>query len=386
MFLFCSKLNDVINILKSTNNNVFLYGAGAFGKLLGKYLNEHNLNWNGYIETHLDEPQIINQKKVYSLNSVPNNNAIVIISVANSIDSIEIYSSLIETGFNRNNIVAFNGSSVFNELGEVYYSYSNYTHKIASYKNKHVGERCFVIGNGPSLTLSDLNMLKEEYSFACNDIFLCYDKTEWSPTYYMVSDSIAIKQRFNNADAINRVAEKSQAFFTTIKNHNIFKFKDNDDIKNLVFFNTGFKIECEEGLQFLYDHHNDYILRTSLFSAFSDNCEKLIYGCGTVTYRMLQLAIYMGFKEIYLLGVDNSYASSGDRSNTKDHSTILSDGYTVIDGKVTNLAGFYVRTDIMEIAYKSAKKYAEEHNIKIYNATRGGKLEVFPRVDFDLLF
>ena len=37
-------------------------------------------------------------------------------------------------------------------------------------------------------------------------------------------------------------------------------------------------------------------------------------------------------------------------------------------------------------AYQKAKQYAETHGIKIYNATRGGKLEVFERVDFDSLF
>ena len=36
--------------------------------------------------------------------------------------------------------------------------------------------------------------------------------------------------------------------------------------------------------------------------------------------------------------------------------------------------------------YMCAKEYAERHEIKIYNATRGGKLEVFERVDFDSLF
>ena len=38
------------------------------------------------------------------------------------------------------------------------------------------------------------------------------------------------------------------------------------------------------------------------------------------------------------------------------------------------------------LAYQSAKKYADAHGIKIYNATRGGNLEVFERVDFDSLF
>ena len=38
------------------------------------------------------------------------------------------------------------------------------------------------------------------------------------------------------------------------------------------------------------------------------------------------------------------------------------------------------------LAYQAAREYADRHGIKIYNATRGGKLEVFERVDFDSLF
>ena len=44
------------------------------------------------------------------------------------------------------------------------------------------------------------------------------------------------------------------------------------------------------------------------------------------------------------------------------------------------------RPNNMVLAYKSAKKYADSHGIRIYNATRGGKLEVFERIDFDSLF
>ena len=42
--------------------------------------------------------------------------------------------------------------------------------------------------------------------------------------------------------------------------------------------------------------------------------------------------------------------------------------------------------DLQLAGYQKAKQYADAHGIKIYNATRGGKLEVFPRVDFDSLF
>ena len=35
------------------------------------------------------------------------------------------------------------------------------------------------------------------------------------------------------------------------------------------------------------------------------------------------------------------------------------------------------------LAYIAANEYAKEHGVKILNATRGGKLEAFERVDFD---
>ena len=89
----------------------------------------------------------------------------------------------------------------------------------------------------------------------------------------------------------------------------------------------------------------------------------------------MQLAAFMGFKEIYLLGVDFSYG--GQQKNTN---------YTYFyeTDAIENMGVGYVRQ--VTLAYQAAKRYAESHGIKIYNATRGGKLEIFERVDFDSLF
>ena len=91
-----------------------------------------------------------------------------------------------------------------------------------------------------------------------------------------------------------------------------------------------------------------------------------------MTYAAIQLAAYMGFAEIYLLGVDFTYCGSSQKT----------------------YAHFYKEEKLISVgadkhvllAYKAAKKYADENNILIYNATRGGKLEVFQRVNFDDLF
>ena len=84
---------------------------------------------------------------------------------------------------------------------------------------------------------------------------------------------------------------------------------------------------------------------------------------------MLQIAIYMGFKEIYLLGNDCSY------STDKQH--FIESGHY---DKQAETVG-----ERMIFAFKIAKKYADKNGIKIYNATRGGMLEVFDRVDLNVV-
>ena len=122
----------------------------------------------------------------------------------------------------------------------------------------------------------------------------------------------------------------------------------------------------------IYQYHKHYEYFYDRLPKFSDDFSKRSYAGSTVTYACLQLAVYMGFKEIYLLGVD---FSSGDIKNSK-------------------YAHFHIEEELVAVCFKrqvgaayiSAKRYADQHGIKIYNATRGGELEVFTRVDFDTLF
>lgn len=57
-------------------------------------------------------------------------------------------------------------------------------------KDSHKGERCFLIGNGPSLTGEDLHLLKDEYTFGTNMVYKIFDKTDWRPSFHCVSDTI----------------------------------------------------------------------------------------------------------------------------------------------------------------------------------------------------
>ena len=46
--------------------------------------------------------------------------------------------------------------------------------RLAELKDKYQGQRAFIIGNGPSLKITDLSKLKEEFTFGLNRIYLMF--------------------------------------------------------------------------------------------------------------------------------------------------------------------------------------------------------------------
>lgn len=110
---------------------------------------------------------------------------------------------------------------------------------------------------------------------------------------------------------------------------------------------------------------------------FSGDISRRVHYGTTVTYDCLQIAAYMGFKKIYLLGMDLAPYKQGDKS------AVQYSNFFEMGGQEKKPQMWI---DKILRAYLSAKKYADAHNIQIYNATRGGYLEIFDRVDFDKLF
>ncbi|MBT2642209.1 DUF115 domain-containing protein [Bacillus sp. ISL-41] len=243
---------------------------------------------------------------------------------------------------------------------------SQLSKRVTMYKNKHLGESCFIIGNGPSLSARDLNRITGIPSFSSNRINLILDRTLWKPYYYTIADSSMANKFIQEIDLM----EKKQMFavvtnygFDTLKNY--FKTK--------YIFLRSYRKKDSNGLPI-----------------FSKDPSKKISTQATVTYVNIQLATYMGFKKIYLIGVDNNYAI-----NKKEDGTYVINKELI--GKDHFDSNYYERwfndrqkpttnTELMTKSYIAAKKYCDEKGVEIYNATKGGSLEVFPRVNFDGLF
>ena len=168
-----------------------------------------------------------------------------------------------------------------------HYEKTCYGKRIASYRDLYKGQRCFIVANGPSLRAEDLNLLHDnnEITFGMNRIYKIFDKTEWQPTFYVCEDELIAKEQQKEINAITA----KEKFIPIELNwwHDI-------DIKDALYFHLNYK--PEDACQF----------------SFSPDIAHQIDCRGTVTFTCMQIAAYMGFSEIHLLGVDHNYQKTID--------------------------------------------------------------------------
>jgi glycosyltransferase involved in cell wall biosynthesis len=221
---------------------------------------------------------------------------------------------------------------------------------IQKYHNIHFGKRCVIIGNGPSLNKMDLSFLKNEFTFATNRIYLGFEKFDFSPSYYVCVNPLVIEQSVNEILAIPCP-----------------KFLSKTGEK---FFKVGPKI---------------HFLEPMTQWTFSDDPSKGIAEGWTVTYVCMQLAAYMGFSEIYLIGVDHNYAAEG-RPNQEVVASGQDPNHFSPDYFNTGTHWHLPDLDRSELSYHMANLFVNNHDKKIYDATLDGKLKEFPKVDYRSVF
>lgn len=230
---------------------------------------------------------------------------------------------------------------------------------IRTLKNTKKGKRCFIVGNGPSLTVEDLNKLKEEDTFAFNRIYYIFDKTEWRPTYYMCVDTGVLGMNLPEIEKLN--------------------------LPNIILSNIArYSVKTQtENIHYLYDYSKFKINRWGFDPPYiSEDVSEHFCFCFTVTFDAIQLAIYMGYSEIYLLGVDHNYSVKVNAKGRITRDGSIKDYFDGLEKTAITAMNYEATT----AAFKEAKIYCDSHGIVIRNATRGGKLEVFTRIDFDTLF
>jgi len=233
---------------------------------------------------------------------------------------------------------------------------------IKSFSNMFSGEECLIIGNGPSINNIDFKKFKNIPSFAVNSFYLKSEEVNYFPTFFTIED----KHVF--ADNINKIKEYKV-------NHkflpNIYRNKFYDDGRPEFLY---YKIN--------FDFYNGKEIK------FSKHAYKEMFAGGTVTYINFQLAYLMGFKRVYLIGLDfnyvkpkgtiidgNTWISTGDDPNHFDKS-YFGEGKRYHDPQLHRA----------KIAYQKANEVFKSENKEIVNLTENTKLDVFKTEDIDKYF
>jgi glycosyltransferase involved in cell wall biosynthesis/SAM-dependent methyltransferase len=256
---------------------------------------------------------------------------------------------------------------------------------LSVFRDIHTGGRCFVFGNGPSLNQMELDRFTGEFTFCSNAIFLLFSKISWRPTYYACVDSRVLPDRAAEIMNMRRENPPMKLFVPQrIPDH---QQKDvSYDVTDII----------TPDAQTWYFNQVKAGWNNLPFSAFSPRPWEFVYEPMTVTITILQLAMMMGFESIYLVGCDTNYVvPESVKKEAGAYATLGNIFYTSTANDDPNhfdpsyfgsgRKWHYPQVDNMIRHYEVARIAAQKLGVKIFNATLGGKLEVFPRVDYRLI-
>jgi hypothetical protein len=224
--------------------------------------------------------------------------------------------------------------------------------RLSALRDSHAGQRCFIIGNGPSLKRTDMSPLKSEYTIGLNRIYLMFDELGFSTTYYACVNRLVVEQCAR--EIIDLVPCPK---FISWRCRDLIHFTE-----NMVFLHP----------------------RTSSPKFFTDMTYGIWEGA-TVTYVALQIAYFLGFSRVVLIGVDHSYEARGEpRAEVVSESA----DQNHFDGQYFGKGFRWQLPDLKtsELGYEIARYIFEKKEREIVDATIGGKLQVFPKVRYEELF
>ncbi len=239
--------------------------------------------------------------------------------------------------------------------------------------NLHKDKRCFILGSGHSILKHDLTLLKNEIVFTQNHFNAHKDISIINPTYHVVIPKFHPSEYDQDwIDWINNMEvtlPRSTQFFFGKNTKGLIDSKTKLTDRSY-YINTGFHAICLKNPKV--------------------DITKRIMNVPTVITQCIIIALYMGFREIYLVGFDlDQICRWNDRNNLRfyGHSQITNND---AENKISDLAIASGRNFFTQWATWQQlillRKFGEKHNQKIFNATNGGILDVYPRIVYESLF
>lgn len=220
---------------------------------------------------------------------------------------------------------------------------------LKKYKNIHKGEDCFIVGNGPSLNKTDLTLLSDYHVFGLNKIHMIFEKQKFDLSYHVTVNKHVIEQTKKEL------------------NENSY--------------------HCPSFISFAASRGIDYkspwvhkILTNGRWSFYDSILEPISEGY-TVTYVAMQIAYYMGFKNVFLVGVDHNFQQKGKPNEKQkfegdDLNHFHPDYFKGHNWQLADLEG-------SEASFALAKHQFHFDGRNIIDATVDGKLTIFEKMKYE---
>ena len=260
------------------------------------------------------------------------------------------------------------------EKYQTYYKNKNLLDKNLALKDKFKGQRCFIIGNGPSIGRQDLRRLAGEETFVLNTFYNHPQFNEIRPKNYLAMDSGAPFFRDELFQKEKFLSQVNRLFF------------------NLDFYDHFKKMGLYTDNRVHYLHIGGHFKENLNFNI---EIHQTIPRIKNVVIASIMTAVYMGFEEIYLLGCEHSFLAS-PRQFEEEHFLGISYFVNPKDEAERKYYAMHLKSyegaiDQAKILFQNYRflkaKIAKTHpNVKIYNATPNSFLDVFPYVKYESIF
>ena len=245
---------------------------------------------------------------------------------------------------------------------------ANQRRRMKMWENKFDG-RCFCVGNGPSLRDTPLHLLESEYTFGLNRIAKIYPLTSWRPTFYVNVTVASSDEGWAGSAKESMVDTPSFVGYGGLPH--LLESKD----RVLYIPHHVFPVNVADDRPTREDPNPAW---------WSHDASVWVSKYGSSMVAVMQIAVYLGFKELIMLGCDLGWKPF-DYEEDIDPNHFTGDywGKMNLDGNKIDVTPERAQkfTDGARSGHVLAKKVCARTGVKIYNATIGGELEVYPRVD-----
>lgn len=236
-------------------------------------------------------------------------------------------------------------------------------------KDLHAGRRCFIVGNAPSLATQDIRLLEDEVSIVVTSFFRHPDAAVIRPGYWVIADPY--------------FWEKPEEYFVPT-----FNFASSTAVSTKLFIpSRGIPLFSGVDTGPLIDRHFYH------FAAAGDCRNRIDFTGGIPPYAnnvimiCIMLAYYMGCNPIYLIGCDHDFlATTREEYECTEVNHFYQEAKRDTPSQRMPWDEWCTAMADLRRQYAELKRYADTWGFKVFNATRGGCLETFPRVEFESLF